>query len=311
MGLSAEPQGDVPGTPGLRRVLVLGRTGMLGYMVFRVLSRSPKLDVEGTRRSDPGDALYFDVRDGLGRLRKILEREGGYAYVVNCIGITLANIRPGDSASIREAIRVNSLFPYEIAALASEYRARVIHISTDHVFAGSRETYAEDAPNDCLEIYGKTKSLGEVPAREVLTIRCSLVGPDPVHRGGLLEWFLNVPEEKEIVGYTTYLWNGVTTLQFAELCRRIIEDGQFGALRDEAAVHHFCPNTPLSKYELLTLFNAAFGRRVKIVPGAAPQGPVKRVLVTRYGRLREIYGPVGEMALALEELAEEMRRPTA
>lgn len=284
---------------------------MLGQMVFRALSRSPKLDVEGTQRSDATKALHFDVRDGIERLRALWDRQGGYGYVVNCIGVTTANIRKGDSASIREAIRVNSLFPHEVASLAGDYGARVIHISTDDVFAGNQETYAEDALHDCVDVYGKTKSLGEVPAQEALTIRCSIVGPDPVGRRGLLEWFLNVPEEKEIVGYTTYLWNGVTTLQFAELCRRIIEDGQFGALRDEAAVHHFCPNTPLSKYELLTLFNAAFGRRVKIVPGAAPQGPVKRVLVTRYGRLREIYGPVGEMALAVEELAEEMRRPTA
>ena len=149
--------------------------------------------------------------------------------------------------------------------------------------------------------------LGEAPAPEVLTFRCSIVGPSATGRRGLLDWFLGVPEDKEIVGYTTYLWNGVTTLQFAELCRRIIDGDHFKALRDEGPVHHFAPNPPLSKYELLMLFNSTFGRRVKIRPGAAPQGPVKRVLVTRYKRLREIYGPAKDMTLALQELAEEMR----
>ncbi len=282
---------------------------MLGHMVFRLLARSPRLRVDGTRRGNGDGPLAFDVGDGVGRLREILGRDGGFAYVVNCIGVTPANIRKGDSAAIRQAILVNAVFPHELAAVAGEHGTRVIHISTDDVFAGTQEAYAEDAPHDCVDVYGKTKSLGEAPAPEMLTFRCSIVGPDATGCRGLLEWFLGVPEDKEIVGYTTYLWNGVTTLQFAELCRRIIEGDHFETLRDEGPVHHFAPNPPLSKYELLTLFNATFGRRVTIRPGEAPQGPVKRVLVTRYKRLREIYGPVADMTLALGELAEEMRRP--
>lgn len=292
-----------------RRVLILGRTGMLGHMVYRVLSRSAGLRVEGTQRSDPADGLYFDVRDGAEPLRTIWQRGGGYAYAVNCIGVTAAGLRAGDLGVIREAIRVNSLFPHEIAALAAESGTRIIHISSDAVFAGTEDAYEEDAPHDCRDVYGKTKSLGEVSAPEVLSVRCSIVGPDSGGRRGLLEWFLGLPDGKEIKGYTTYLWNGVTTLQFAELCRRIIEAGQFTALRDEAPVHHFAPNPALSKYELLSLFNATFGRRVTITPGAAPRGPVNRVLATRYKRLREIYGPVKDTAQAVRELAEEMRRP--
>src|SRR5213076_2163354 len=112
-------------------------------------------------------------------------------------------------------------------AVAEEFGARVLHISTDGVFAGAAGACAEDAPHDCPDVYGKTKSLGEVTAREVLTLRCSIVGPDPSARRGLLEWFLGLPDGMEVTGYTDSLWNGVTSLQLANLCQRIIQQDAF------------------------------------------------------------------------------------
>ncbi len=292
----------------MTRVLVLGRTGMAGHMVYHVLSRSGQVEVAGTDRSTPSSSSFFDASNAEAGLRAFWHRKGSYRYIINCIGLTKTAIDERDPRSVERAIRINAILPHQLASFAGEVSARVIHLSTDGVFSGRAGLYPEDAPHDCLDAYGKTKSLGEVFAPEVLTFRCSIIGPDPARHQGLLEWFLGLPDGKEITGYTDYLWNGVTTLQFAELCRRIIVEDRFGSLWDESPVHHFCPNRAVSKYELLRLFVDIFTRHVVVSPGPTPGGPVTRRLVSRHRGLAEMFGLDREMITSLEHLALEMRQ---
>lgn len=285
------------------RVLVLGSTGMLGHIVTRVLSRSPDITVDGTQRQASAP-LSFDAASGAPGLRALWRRPRAYQFVVNCIGLTRAAINEHDPRAVEAAIRVNAVFPHELAAVAAEFDARVLHVSTDGVFSGVAGDCAEDAPHDCLDVYGKTKSLGEVLAPHVVTLRCSIIGPDlQGRRRGLLEWFLALPEDHEVTGYTDSLWNGVTTLQLGTLCQRIIQHDAFGALRAESAVHHFCLKRVLSKYELLRLFAAVFQHRVRVRPGLTPGGPVTRVLVSRYQRLSDLLDGECELMDAMRDVA--------
>jgi len=96
--------------------------------------------------------------------------------------------------------------------------AKVLQIATDCVYSGKTGNYDEAAKHDALDVYGKTKSLGEVNARHVLNIRCSIIGPELKGRLSLLEWFLSQPTGARVNGYAHHQWNGITTLQFAELC---------------------------------------------------------------------------------------------
>jgi dTDP-4-dehydrorhamnose reductase len=276
---------------------------MVGHMVVHVLSRAKGIEVDGTERSRPSAPLYFDAASGVEGLRVLWRRQRGYRFAVNCIGVTRAALDERDPRAVEAAIRVNAIFPHQLAAVAAEFGARVLHVSTDGVFSGAAGSCAEDAPHDCPDVYGKTKSLGEVIAPEVLTLRCSIVGPDPSGRRGLLEWFLGLPDGKEVTGYTDSLWNGVTSLQLATLCQRIIEQDAFQTLWEESPVHHFCPNRGLSKYELLRLFGDVFQRRVVVTPGPTPGAPVTRMLVSRYQGLRELFGTEVEMPEALRALS--------
>jgi dTDP-4-dehydrorhamnose reductase len=273
----------------MTRVLVLGSTGMLGHMVLRVLSREPSLDVEGTQRADSSDPLYLDAEQGREGLQALAARRAPYAYLINASGVTSAEIDAADAESIRRAICVNALFPHALASAAAATNARVLHISTDGVFSGhASSAYREDAAHDCTDPYGKTKSLGEVPRRGMLTLRCSIIGPDPRRRRGLLEWFLSQPAGASVTGYLDALWNGVTTLQLAELCRRIIVSGRFDALWEESPVHHVAPNAPVSKYELLQLFAAVFEKPVTVRPSPTGAPALRRVLATRYDGLKDL-----------------------
>lgn len=284
------------------KVLVLGGEGMLGQMVVHILSRTGPFSVEYTSRSQRS-GYFYDAEEGPGGLQHILELHGPFAYLINCIGVTSNKINERDPTSLRRAILVNALFPYSLASLAQKTDAKVIHISTDGVFSGDADyPYLEDAPHDSVDIYGKTKSLGEVRSPRVLNIRCSIIGPDSVGKRGLLEWFLAQPENTKLAGYTDHLWNGVTTVQFAELCQKIIIEDAFCRTRDESPVHHFCPNRPLSKYELLEIFKSVFRKTVTIEPSRSPSGALKRILATRYQSLAMLYGCDLSMEHAVHDL---------
>ena len=79
--------------------------------------------------------------------------------VVNCIGAVKQAAAAQDPVL---AIEVNSLFPHQVADQCSAAGVRLIHISTDCVFAGTRGHYSEDATPDASDLYGRSKLLGEV-----------------------------------------------------------------------------------------------------------------------------------------------------
>jgi len=286
-----------------KKILILGCTGMLGHMVQRVLAATDHIDVHGTHIFDKHAPFYFDVMSGLRELEVICDQSPGYDYFINCIGILPGKIAEKDPPTIRKAIKINSIFPHELSAFAKERGVRVIHISTDGVFSGKAESYCEDATHDCADFYGITKSLGEVFDKHFLNLRCSIIGPSPFLGEGLLEWFLKQPAGAVVRGYTNHVWHGVSTCQFGELCLKIIEGDRFEELRSESAVFHFAPNEPVSKYELLCLFNEVFKRNIKVEAVASDDMIYKRVLQTKYRGLKNICAYGKPAATMVSELA--------
>jgi dTDP-4-dehydrorhamnose reductase len=284
-------------------VLVLGGGGLLGSMVEGYLSRNSALKVTATTR-DVFDAEAFAT--GVEQ-KQLLDAD----YVINCIGVIKPFCKDTDAAGVRRAIAVNAMFPHRLGAAARARGARVIQIATDCVYSGAKGRYVEPDPHDALDVYGKTKSLGEVFDGSLLNIRCSIIGPELKNRVSLLEWFLGNQDGAELKGFTHHRWNGVTTLQFARLCERIVEtQGLYDRLVSTSHVHHFAPNSTVDKYQLLGLMNEAFGRRMRI-QAVGDVGPaIDRTIDSKYALLREVY-LAGEMRDALRELATYMREGAA
>jgi dTDP-4-dehydrorhamnose reductase len=265
----------------MTKVLVLGARGMLGSMVARVLADNPQLEVTATARGESFDDAghhRFDARED--ELGSLLDGDG-YDWVVNAIGVIKPRIDERRADSIENAIAVNALFPYRLAVEAAARGQRVIQIATDCVYSGTRGGYDESAPHDPVDVYGKSKSLGEVPADNVTHLRCSIIGPERGTALSLLEWILSAQEGAELRGFSDHLWNGVTTLQFAKLCEAMI------AGTDVRPLQHVVPGDSVNKAELLRTVLSAFGRAdVTVIPGPAPQ-PIDRTLSTLYPRENE------------------------
>ncbi|MDO8581263.1 MAG: sugar nucleotide-binding protein [bacterium] len=286
----------------MKKILVLGSRGMLGSMVYKVLSQDSAFAVIGTQSEDKNAPFYFTIEQGSAGLAILGECD----YFINCIGVL------SPVTDVERATAVNAKFPHALAAYAEKISARVIHMSTNGVFASRTTPYKESEKTTATDIYGKTKSDGEVVADNVLNIRTSIIGPSPIKKKGLLEWFRGQPNGATIQGYTNDHWNGVTTLQFAELCRRIIigdplsfersREVPFEALRREGLAIHFVPNQTVTKYELLILLQKFLQKTITIVPTEDPRGEQSHLLTSTSKILPSLFPHDIPMERAINDL---------
>jgi dTDP-4-dehydrorhamnose reductase len=132
-------------------ILVTGAGGQLAGNVIR--RGSPGVSIRGLTSSD------LDITDA-GAVRDAV-RPGD--VVLNCAAYTAVDAAETDEAA---AVAVNATGPRILAEATARVGARLIHVSTDYVFAGdASEPYEVDDPTGPRTAYGRTKLAGE---REVL-----------------------------------------------------------------------------------------------------------------------------------------------
>jgi dTDP-4-dehydrorhamnose reductase len=276
-------------------------------MVRVHLARHAGWSVDWTSRRQESDALLFQAESPESLLELARER-GGYDYAINCIAVlknAAENSGPDGEAA---AHQINALFPHELARIAEEIHCKLVHVSTDGVFAPESGVCLESDVPAPADLYGRTKLQGEPLSSNALTIRCSIIGPNPRKKTGLFEWVLGQPHQATIAGYDDQVWRGVTTLQFAELSAGIFREDLFVQLRDQSPVHHFCPNEAVTKYRLLHLLCRQFRPDLRVMHTQG--GRVSRVLDTK-GALREICGAECPMDVAIDELSTYIDEPKA
>jgi dTDP-4-dehydrorhamnose reductase len=243
----------------MKRVLLLGVSGMLGSEVYKVLCH--RYEVVATTRRDfnveriMDDPFYFS---------NFVNRIGKVDYVINCIGVTIPNSKKNPGVTFF----VNSTFPH---ILAREYGDKLIHITTDCVYSGidGGAPYNESSRISPKDIYGLSKSLGE--PRNCLTIRTSIIGTGGDGKG-LLDWFLK--QKGTVHGYTDHMWNGITTHQFGLVCDKIMSN--MLCPKPTGMMHVF--GSSISKFDMLAAFKRTFNVECEIVPTAG--NPVDRRLST-------------------------------
>jgi dTDP-4-dehydrorhamnose reductase len=278
-----------PGRDGLSlRVLILGGAGMLGHKLAQqcadrfdtsVTFRGSAIDfAHGTLFDHVRTLSHVDATSFDSLLRSVVAVKPD--AVVNCIGIIKQLASASDPIL---SLETNSLLPHRLARLCSAVGARLIHISTDCVFSGSRGRYTEDDISDAQDLYGRTKFLGEVSGEGALTLRTSIIGRELRTTSGLVEWFL-AQRGKRVQGWTRAIYTGFPTIVLARIIADILEQHRnFHGLYQVASA-------PINKYELLGLIRDAYDVDVEIEPtdGVA----IDRSLDgTRFGEASGIQSP--------------------
>jgi len=278
----------------MAKTVILGKTGMLGSEVEKVFRES------GLKIITP-ERNILDAQNCT--IENILDVINGADYIINCIGIIKPYIHKDNLNEIQRAIEVNGLFPYKLALAAQKAEMRVIQIATDCVFDGIKGGYKEDDKHNASDVYGKTKSLGEIKADNFLNLRCSVIGREQKSYLSLLEWFLNQPKGAKVKGFKNHLWNGITTNIFAKICRGIVLNNAF-----MPGLQHIVPSDVVSKAEMLHIFAKIFKREDIQIEDIDTQISINRTLLTN-NKLQNAYlWHIGgyEKIPAIEEMIEEL-----
>ena len=260
------------------RVLILGKNGMLGSMLYSFL-KSKGMEVSGTQRADNKLPYYLNIDErylDVGFLDPIVT---GIGYIVNCIGAT--RLDRSSFNDFRLGFYINAVFPAYLQRFCISHSIKIIHVSTDAVFQGGIHPCYEDDICDGSGDYALSKILGEVNAPDVLNIRCSIVGPEEGRTRNLLGWFLSQKDGDMVQGYTNHIWNGVTTLQLSEFIYQILAADLFDGILKKTGVIHFSPNSPLSKYEMLKAFKEIYKKNIRIEAVRAGTD-VQRILHSKF-----------------------------
>lgn len=240
------------------KLLILGGDGMLGHQLLTLLQADH--DVQVTLRqplSHYRQWPLFSARNAIApadardwpRLAEVI-RAARPETVINCIGVIKHRKEAVSQAAL--TIEINALLPHRLRDLCAELGARLIHFSTDCVFSGRAGHYRETDEPDALDLYGRSKLLGEVEAAPGLTIRSSIVGLELARKTGLIEWFL--AQRGTIRGFRRAIYTGVTTTEMARFVDRVLTRHP-----DLHGVWQLA-SAPISKYDLLVEFARKLGR---------------------------------------------------
>jgi len=245
------------------KILILGGDGMLGHQLLRTwtgrhdVTVTVRQPIEAYTRFGlftPANTVdRLDATDGASVARVLATHRP--EVVVNCVGIVKQR---SEAKAAIPSIEINALLPHRLREACQASGARLVHISTDCVFSGRAGNYQETDIPDPVDLYGRSKLLGEVEHAPGLTLRTSIIGLELSRFTGLIEWFL--AQRGMIHGFRRAIYTGLTTRELA----RVI---------DHVLVHHSdlhgvwqVASAPINKYDLLERLSRRLdGRDIEIV----------------------------------------------
>lgn len=206
----------------MARTIIVGSGGRLGSALLREWSNAGE-EVIGFNHHQLDLANDSALRSTLEQL--------SFDVLVNCAALT--NVDYCETHE-EEAYRLNAEAVRTLAQICSAKAARCIHISTDYVFDGAKQTpYTEEDAAEPISIYGASKRAGELALLETsdkhLAVRVAWVfGPD---RPSFVDQVLQRAREQERVEAISDKWAVPTyTLDAAELLRPFLRAVPEGGL---------------------------------------------------------------------------------
>ena len=247
-----------------KKILVTGANGQLGSEL-RVLSVNSNHEFLFT------DVAELDITN-----REAVDNyvsEHGAEIIVNCAAYTNVDKAEDDTEM---ADNINHLAVKNLAEVSAKYKLTLIHISTDYVFDGSKNTpYLETDPTAPLGVYGRTKLAGEKAVTDsgcdYLIIRTSWLYSS--FGNNFVKTMRRLTAEKDSlkvvfdqVGTPTYAGD------LAQAILKIIDSGKYA---DNAGIYHFSNEGVCSWYDFAIEIRNLSGNLCDIQPCHSDEFPSK------------------------------------
>ncbi len=225
------------------KIILIGKDGQLGLELQHILSGLGEVIALGREKLDITDADA--VQKTLNELQPKL--------IINASAYTEVDLA---ETQVELATNINAIAPGVIAETASKLNAVFIHYSTDYVFDGKNNTpYTENDPTNPLNMYGKSKFMGEENIKQAgdayLILRTSWVyslrGNSFVNK--VLEWSR---KNKTLKIVSDQVSSPTWARALAEITTQAIATNKanlLDILRERRGIYHLAGSGYTSRYE--------------------------------------------------------------
>ena len=236
-------------------LFITGISGLLGLNL--ALQYRHRFQVSGCYHNSPVDldgvqALPLDIRQAHDTEKAI--RAARPDVIIHTAGLT--NVE-GCEADPESALQLNAEAAGRVAKIAASLDARLVHISTDHLFDGTSSWKTEaDAPAP-LNAYARTKWLAEQAVMEAcphaLMVRTNFYGWGTSVRASFSDWILQGLEQgRELTMFSDVFYTPILMNHLGEVIYDLLGRGAEG-------LFHVVGRERLSKYDFGLKVARAFG----------------------------------------------------
>jgi len=233
------------------RILVTGKNGQLGQSINKLINIEAK-----NKYNLNSNEFIFVGREELDLSSKssidnYFNNNNMFDVIINCAAYTAV-----DKAEEEQnlADQVNHLAVEQLARIANQQEAKLIHISTDYVFDGeSDDPYTETEKTNPINVYGKTKLAGEKALQEVMPTNAIIIRTSWVYSeygNNFVNTMLRLGKEKnEINVVSDQIGSPTYATDLAEAILTIINNKNYLEKQQSTEVHHYSNNGEISWFD--------------------------------------------------------------
>ena len=256
------------------RILITGASGLLGLNL--ALETSHRHTIFGTvHHHDLKTDRFSVIQSNLlvpGAVERLLERTQP-DWIIHCAA--LANLDACEADPLL-AKQLNTELPHTLASHVARSGARLLHVSTDSVFDGSRGDYSEEDIPTPVGVYSRTKLEGELAVVQVdpsaIIARINLFGWSLNGNRSLAEFFFNnLSQGKQVMGFTDVFFCPLLVNDLADIFIKMLEKTLSG-------LYHVVSPESLSKYDFGIRLAQRFNLDVGLInPTSVRQSGLKAI----------------------------------
>ena len=226
------------------RILVTGKNSQLGRSIHKLVANTEQTDdfvFVGREELDLSDgsniAHYF---------------EGSvFDIIINCAAYTAVD-KAEEEAVL--ANQINHLAVSQLAQIAKNQQAKLIHISTDYVFDGeSDKPYKETDETNPINVYGRTKLAGEKAIQEFMPTNAIIIRTSWVYSeygNNFVKTMLRLGKERdELSVVSDQIGSPTYATDLAEVILKIVNDKEFNKTEQQTEIYHYSNEGEISWYE--------------------------------------------------------------
>lgn len=256
----------------MKKIFVTGSNGQLGSEIKKTAAQYPDFEFIFTDIEELDITKDDDVRH-------FFHENGPFDYIVNCAAYTQVDKA---ETEIEKAFMVNEKAVKNLVLMAAATNTKMIHISTDYVFDGNKNTpYTENDDVNPVSVYGRSKLGGEKAlihsSVKHIIIRTSWLYSAYGHN--FVKTITRLSAEKselkvvfDQAGSPTY------AADLARVILRIIGISDNQPEKFVQGIYHYANQGVCSWYDLAVEIVTATGHKCKVIPIGSSEypSPVKR-----------------------------------